>query len=158
MSKRIQNFFAKEIVCQSTNTYENIHKYIKPKKNVKIIPLPFKRPYVAKVTKKEMGLDPKIFYLLSVGRAVKRKGFEYLVQILPSLDSSIHQLILGDGPVISELKKMAKELGVADRLHCLGYIPEDIEKFKYYAASDLYVLSSGSITRFSTKIYEINRK
>lgn len=142
ISARIQNFFARTIACQSSNTYENIHTYIKPKKDVTIIPLPFKKPPAVKATKKALGLDPKKFYLLSVGRAVKRKGYEYLVQALPSLDNSIHLLIMGEGPVIPELKKMSKELGVVDRLHCLGHISEDTEKFKYYAASDLYVLSS----------------
>jgi glycosyltransferase involved in cell wall biosynthesis len=142
VSARIQNYFAAAIACQSSNTQENIYRYIKTGRDIRIIPLPFRKPGHPKASKKNLGLDDKKFYLLSAGRAVKRKGYEYIVRAMPKLDKKIHLLIIGDWPEIPMLKKIAELLGVNDRVHLLGYIRDDADKFKYFTVSDLYVLSS----------------
>jgi glycosyltransferase involved in cell wall biosynthesis len=142
LSARIQNYFARAIACQSSNTRENIENYIRPAKPVTVIPLPFQKPEHPGSSRKELGLDPKKYYMLSAGRVVKRKGYDYLIQAMPSLDRNIHLLVLGDGPELPALKSLAAELGVDERVHFLGYISSDEEKFRYYSVCDLYVLSS----------------
>lgn len=142
LSARIQNRFARAVACQSSNTRENIETYIKPAKPVTVIPLPFHRPEHPRSSRKELKLDPKKYLLLSAGRVVKRKGYDHLIRAMHSLDRNIHLLILGDGPELPNLKELASNLGVDERVHFLGYISSDEEKFKYYNACDLYVLSS----------------
>lgn len=142
LSARMQNYIARSIACQSSNTRENIENFIKPRKPVTVIPLPFQKPEHPASSRKDLGLDPKKYYMLSAGRVVKRKGYDYLVQAMPSLDKNIHLMILGDGPELPALKSLASSLGVDERIHFLGYISSDEEKFRYYSVCDLYVLSS----------------
>jgi glycosyltransferase involved in cell wall biosynthesis len=142
LSAKLQSTFAKKIACQSTNTKENIETYIQPKKEITIIPLPFSKPLHPVTSKKQLGLDPKKYYLLSAGRLIKRKGYEYLIRALSELPANIHSLIMGEGPELESLMAQAKDSGLAERVHFLGYIERDEDKYKYYAAADLYVLSS----------------
>ncbi|HPA70956.1 MAG TPA: glycosyltransferase family 4 protein [Spirochaetota bacterium] len=141
-SAKLQNRFARAVACQSSNTRENIETYIKPSKQVTVIPLPFQRPEHPETSRKALKLDPKKYYLLSAGRVVKRKGYDHLIRALRSLHKNIQLLILGDGPELPALKELASSLGVDDRVRFLGYIASDEEKFRYYGACDLYVLSS----------------
>lgn len=143
LSARMQNLFARgDVACQSSNTKENIETYIGTKKPVRVIPLPFEKPVHPKFTRRGLGLDEKKFYIISAGRAVARKGYGYLVAAMKEIDGKIHCLILGDGPEIPGLKELARSLGVASRVTFLGYIEREEDKYKYYAASDMYVLSS----------------
>ena len=50
--------------------------------------------------------------LLSVGRLVERKGFDRVLQALPSIlrrHSDVHYLIVGDGPCRPNLERFARE-------------------------------------------------
>jgi len=86
-------------------------------------------------------MDKDKFYLVSVGRLVERKGYKYLIKALSLLPKKIYLNLIGDGPLESQLKNLAKKLKVEDRINFLGFIPEE-KKFQYLADSDLYVLSS----------------
>lgn len=130
------------IVAQSSNTKENTEKYYKPKKEIKIIPLPYEIVDFKKVSRAELGLKDDKKYLIGVGRLVKRKGFEYLIRAVSLLDKSVECLIISDGPEKDNLKNLAIELGIEDRVHLLGYLPTEEKKFQYLAVSDVFVLSS----------------
>lgn len=142
LSARLQSRLAKRLACQSSNTHDNIMHYIKPSKEVEVIPLPFLKPERGNATRAQLGLDKNAYYLLSAGRAVKRKGYDYLIRALPMLDKKIHLLIIGDGPELPYLQELASELGVENRVKLLGYVEKDSDKFNYFKASDLFVLSS----------------
>lgn len=142
LSAKIQSRFAKKIACQSSNTKENIITYIAPKKDITVIPLPFAKPVHPKSSKKSLGLDPKKYYILSAGRVVKRKGYDYLIKALAHLPERIHALIMGDGPELENLRHLATELRLTERVHFLGFVQSDEDKYKYYASADAYVLSS----------------
>jgi rhamnosyl/mannosyltransferase len=75
--------------------------------------------------------------VLSVGRMVYYKGFEYLIRSMTSIDADL--LLVGEGPMRSELEGLSRDLQVADRVHFLGEVP-DVEP--YYEACDLFVLAS----------------
>lgn len=75
--------------------------------------------------------------VLSVGRMVYYKGFEYLVRSMTSIDADL--LLVGEGPLRSELEGLSRDLHVADRVHFLGEVP-DVEP--YYEACDVFVLAS----------------
>ncbi len=130
------------IVAQSSNTKENTEKYYQPKKEIKIIPLPYEIVNFKKVSRAELGLKDDKKYLIGVGRLIKRKGFEYLIKSLAFLDKEIECLIISDGPEKDNLKKLAIEFGIEDRVHLLGYLPTEEKKFQYLAVSDIFVLSS----------------
>jgi L-malate glycosyltransferase len=129
------------LVCQSSNTKKNTIKYFQPKKKIHIIPLPYEKFKFKQVDREKLGMDKDKFYLVSVGRLVERKGYKYLIKALSLLPKKIYLNLIGDGPLESQLKNLAKKLKVEDRINFLGFIPEE-KKFQYLADSDLYVLSS----------------
>jgi glycosyltransferase involved in cell wall biosynthesis len=69
--------------------------------------------------------------ILGVGRLIYYKGFEVLVDAMAEVVG--HLLIIGEGPLRSQLERRAADLGVADRVTFLGNIP-DMVPF-YYAAA-----------------------
>jgi glycosyltransferase involved in cell wall biosynthesis len=60
--------------------------------------------------------------LLSVGRVVHQKGLDLAMRALGGLkESSWEWRIAGDGPQMHGLQSLAKELGIDDRVHFLGW-------------------------------------
>jgi glycosyltransferase involved in cell wall biosynthesis len=129
------------IVAQSSNTKENALKYYNVKKDIKIIPLPYHPFEFEKVSRKDLGLKDELFYLVSVGRLVKRKGFDFLIRSMVNIPENVHVLIIGEGPEYDSLEHLANQLNVSERIHFLGFVSET-EKFQYLENSDIYVLSS----------------
>ena len=81
--------------------------------------------------------------LLSVGRAVEKKGFDRLLEAFASLDESVHWhwTHIGDGILINELKSQARKLGLEDRIAWLGACSQ-AEVVEQYRLADLFVLPS----------------
>jgi glycosyltransferase involved in cell wall biosynthesis len=129
------------VVAQSSNTKKNAEKYYKFKNEIKIIPLPYEKFDFKKISRKELNLEDDKIYLISVGRMVKRKGYEYLIKSLAGLPKNINAIILGEGPEKENLLELAKKLRVEDRLILPGFVLEG-EKFQYLDNADIYVLSS----------------
>jgi rhamnosyl/mannosyltransferase len=70
--------------------------------------------------------------VVAVGRLVPYKGFLSLVRALQHVDATL--MIIGEGPLNSELERLAKALGVADRLHLRGLLTRDQLKVHLRAA------------------------
>ena len=75
--------------------------------------------------------------ILGVGRLVYYKGFKYLIQAMRDIDATL--LIVGDGPLRSELCNLANETGILGKVHLLGKL-EDVRP--YYLAADVFALPS----------------
>jgi colanic acid/amylovoran biosynthesis glycosyltransferase len=61
--------------------------------------------------------------ILSVGRLVEKKGFEYsmrAVALALEAHPNLHYEIVGDGPLLSRLRELARELGLQDVLALHG--------------------------------------
>ena len=61
------------------------------------------------------------FNLVAVGRIDRVKGFHVAVEAVHSLPSNLHLHIVGTGPCESELRALASDRGVAERVHFLGF-------------------------------------
>ncbi len=96
------------------------------------------------------GLDKNLFadaaprrgnnppFILSVGRLVEKKGFPYLLRALEILHRRgvpFRCQIVGEGPLRSELEKMAGDLGLSDLVRFVGSISFDEVKEKYLEAN-----------------------
>jgi glycosyltransferase involved in cell wall biosynthesis len=84
------------------------------------------------------------FVVLTVARLIPRKGIDNLIRAIPEVLDRYPDLlvrIIGEGNLESELRGLAKNLGVADHVEFLGYIPHE-ELPGYYATSDVFVLPS----------------
>jgi len=81
--------------------------------------------------------------LLSVGRAVEKKGYDILLDALARLPDTLHWRFrhVGGGPLLSALQARARRLGLAERIVWLGALPQ-AEVVREYRGSDLFVLAS----------------
>ena len=130
------------ITAQSNNTKSNTINYYKFNKQITIIPLGFTKPKFKEAKRKELGFSEKDNLLISVGRLIKRKAYEDAIQAISKLPyQNIKYLIIGDGPEEYNLRNLAKELKVDEKVKFLGFVPEE-KKFQYLTVSDIYILSS----------------
>jgi len=77
--------------------------------------------------------------ILFAGRLVYYKGLDVLLGAMRHLDATL--AIVGRGPLEGKLKRLSRQYGIADRVHFLGYVPEE-ELSTAYHACDVFVLPS----------------
>lgn len=78
--------------------------------------------------RRELGIPEDATLLLSVGEVNQNKNHQVIVRAMAQLRrDDLHYMIAGVGPMSEELRRLAEELGISDRLHLLGYrkdVPE----------------------------------
>ena len=125
------------IICLS-RYLETLVARALPSANVKVIP---------------NGIDPLRFKgegkrtrkILVVSRMFKRKGIQHLLEAVDglNLDHEIH--IVGDGPYLSDLKRMAKGLGLSPRIRFYGHLENSSEQLiQLFETSSIFVFPSMS--------------
>ncbi|MGQ0565383.1 MAG: glycosyltransferase family 4 protein [Gemmobacter sp.] len=80
--------------------------------------------------------------IVSVGRAVPKKGYDILLRALALLPKDLHWRFthMGDGGERKALQALARELGIADRLTWTGAV-DQAEVLAAYRTSDLFALA-----------------
>ncbi len=88
--------------------------------------------------------------VLYAGRLVRWKGVQYLIDAIALLAQThdVQLLIAGEGEYRAVLEQRARERGVADRVHFLGYISADALP-SYYALADVAAIGSYANETFS---------
>ncbi|TCK04880.1 glycosyltransferase family 4 protein [Marinobacterium mangrovicola] len=81
--------------------------------------------------------------LISVGRAVEKKGYDLLLSALAALPPELnwHFTHIGGGALADKLRNQANELGLSERITWLGAQPQT-EVLARYREADLFVLPS----------------
>lgn len=100
-------------------------------------PLPSPRP-------EGDGTDPSDpVVLLTVGRAVEKKGHDILISALAKLPPELawRWVHIGGGALLGTLKKQVLEAGIDDRVEWLGSQPQEAV-LQQYRGADLFVLSN----------------
>ena len=90
------------------------------------------------------GSDPyHPLMILSVGRAVEKKGYDVLLQALARLPSSLHWRFVhvGGGALAVSLRGLARDLHIADRVDFRGALAQ-ADVLQLYRDADLFVLAS----------------
>jgi len=77
--------------------------------------------------------------VVSVGRLVYYKGFEYLIRAMQQVNGKL--LIIGDGPLRDPLQRLAAELGVQEKVIFAGEI-QNAQVIPYYHAAQVFALAS----------------
>lgn len=85
---------------------------------------------------------PRPLQLLSVGRAVPKKGYDVLLRALARLqDLDWRFTHIGGGPLLGQLQRRAQRLGIAQRIHWRGAQNSEAV-LQAYRAADVFVLAS----------------
>ncbi len=132
---------ADRVVAISTDTRVRAKRFYGIRRSIQVINYGFKPPDETNAQPASLPQKNGRYHLISVGRLVERKGFAYLIRALAKLPNAIDLVLVGDGPLESELKGLATQLAVADRITWLNYQSRD----RIYAclrAADCFVLPS----------------
>jgi glycosyltransferase involved in cell wall biosynthesis len=134
---------ADAVVGQSRNTVGHVKDIYGVARPVGLIPLGIDRPpAVGAVSREEFGLPRDAFVLITVGRLVARKDTVQLVRALAASNRpTAHLLIVGDGPDAPEIRRVAQESGVGERVHLLGQVSDE-RKYRALAAADAFASTS----------------
>jgi len=93
--------------------------------------------------RRELGYTKKTKLVLSVGRVVKEKNYDFLLRAAKKTrDPSVRFLIVGKGPYLDTLKRKAAAAGVAQKFHFTGFILTKDKLIDYYNAADAFVFAS----------------
>jgi glycosyltransferase involved in cell wall biosynthesis len=80
--------------------------------------------------------------ILSVGRAVPKKGYDILLQALALLPARLHWRFvhIGGGDELAWLKPLAAKLGIAERITWKGALAQE-EVLQHYRSADMFALA-----------------
>lgn len=88
----------------------------------------------------ELGISEDECVLVTVGDINKRKNHKVLIQALSELkDEKVHLYIAGWDQMDGAMTALAQDLGVGDKLTCLGYTRQ---LSAYFSAADIYLFPS----------------
>lgn len=91
-------------------------------------PVPYKR-------------DKDSSMLLYVGRISREKGVDYLLKVLEGLKTSCRLVVIGDGYYLSNIKGLAKQLNIINRVEFKGWLSE-AELSDYYSRAAVLIFPS----------------
>ncbi|HOF34136.1 MAG TPA: glycosyltransferase family 4 protein [Spirochaetota bacterium] len=133
---------ADRVVAQSSNTQENALKYYSPNKSVDIIPLAYHPQKKPVSSFKLPELKKGEFSLITIGRLVKRKSVETIIEAFAKeKELKLKLYVLGDGPEKEFLMNLSEKLGVRDKIYFAGFVTEK-RKYEYLNLSDAYIMTS----------------
>lgn len=149
-----------KVVTLSKNAMNYYSKWIDPKKlyyayNTRFIEHTDEKPDIE--DKKLINEFKGNSILIGINAALtERKGVDQVIKALPEL-KDYRLAVIGNGKVMTGLKKMATELGVHDRVLFMGYRKNAYRFLRYY---DIYALPSRSegfvLTLLEAAIYKKN--
>ncbi len=90
--------------------------------------------------RRELGLKPETFLVLSIGELNKNKNQKTIIKAISLLNNTnIHYLICGKGAEAENLQKYAELLGLKNNVHFLGYRTDVVD---ICSQSDVYAMPS----------------
>lgn len=134
------------VTCTSANT-EHLRQLADDPAKVGLLyhGLDFKRfaPKPESITTRNGDDSSDPVQLISVGRAVDKKGYDFLLNALAALPENLqwHFNHIGGGELSEQLRQMAVELGLESRISWLGALAQT-EVLALYRQADLFVLPS----------------
>jgi glycosyltransferase involved in cell wall biosynthesis len=87
----------------------------------------------------ELGIGTEHQLLITVARLAPQKALHVLLEAVAMLPATVHLIVIGSGPLEAELKAMAKQMMLGERVQFLGYRPAPQDEI---AAADVFCLSS----------------
>ena len=112
------------------------------KKKIIMITASIEMPVKDIPQKKEYSIrDKKEINLISIGRLVKYKGYEYSIKSISLLENNFKYTIIGSGPLYKNLNKLIRKYKLEKRVILTGEITNE-EKYKLLSKSDIFLFPS----------------
>ena len=133
----------KTIICISNATKIELNKWLKSTTNKSVVinnginiekyknAIPYK--------KEELELPKDSIVLINVARFFEQKNHINLIRAMEGVDKNIHLLLVGDGPLKSNIESEVKKLGLEENIHFLGE-RNDVDRL--LKSSDIFILPS----------------
>lgn len=144
--EKICSYFTDKLITINTEDFELAKRKFKAKEihyvpGVGVDLSRFENIQIDRVQKRrEIGVPENAFLLMSVGELNENKNHQVIIRALAKLnDPNVHYAIAGTGDKKEFLLRLAKELGVTDQIHLLGY-RNDVPELNY--ASDVFCFPS----------------
>ena len=102
-----------------------------------------------------LGIPPGAPLLLFIGRLLRAKGLRDVVSALRLVSPSLgaHLVVVGDGPDREPAAALAARLGVAERVHFTGRLPER-EAADFYCGCDILVFPTSRPEGFPMTVFQ----
>jgi glycosyltransferase involved in cell wall biosynthesis len=141
---RAVSWRADALTCVSKDMVEQYKKVFKTPPHLcvyNIVDDRFSRIRMQEPVEHEWFVQKDIPVLVAAGRLASWKGFDVLIRAMKILlqNRPARLIILGDGPLRSELQALINELGLSEVVTLLGYVENPL---KYFARANVFVLSS----------------
>lgn len=135
---------ADSIIANSKDTKDSIiNCYNIHEKKIRILPNPVFSSDIYKMAKEKTNDDIlNSTFILAVGRLVDQKGFDTLIKsfaLVLEKGIKVDLVILGDGPLLNDLKNLSIELKIEDKVHFKGFVQN---LYPYYKNCSIFVLTS----------------
>ena len=150
-NNRWLSFFIEEKTINISNCVivPNVYtkKYVKnisTQKNIKINPLPIRKSFFEEKNKFHYDRED---YFLYIGRFVGDKHPDFVVSvfhdyIIKNNDNKTRLKMIGDGPLLAQLKKQVESFKIQDRVDFLGFLQsDDIKQYLQKAKVSLIPIS-----------------
>jgi len=98
-------------------------------------------PSTGHALRRALGIDGDAVVIFAVGRLVRKKGFEFLLDAVAKLERKFALVIAGKGDLANELEERAASLGVRDSVELVGNV-ERAELPGYFAMADIVSVPS----------------
>jgi GalNAc-alpha-(1->4)-GalNAc-alpha-(1->3)-diNAcBac-PP-undecaprenol alpha-1,4-N-acetyl-D-galactosaminyltransferase len=138
--RRLLYHRADTLVCVSQPLLEWFQGRIKVRGRV--IPNPVALPFPAVGSSVQQGPGKNEHVIVGMGRLVEQKGFDLLLEAFARVAERHPDWvlkILGDGPLMDQLRALAQKLGLAGRVEFMGAVADP---FRVLRNADLFVFSS----------------
>ncbi len=134
---------ADSVICNSKEIFDQLILLGVKKDKVKIIPNFVVQKEIQEKAKKNISLpnfiNPNQPLLISVGRLVKQKGMDRLINWFSKLKTRPNLLILGEGPNKNKLENQIKNFDLIGRVILLGHVPNP---YPFIFASNALLIGS----------------
>jgi glycosyltransferase involved in cell wall biosynthesis len=116
-------FVSRIITVSEDNRAHLIKNHSVPARKIRIVQngIPVPSGLITLDLRRELGIGRDSLLIAVVGALEERKGHATLFEALAHLPSTLHALIVGKGSMESDYRDKVSELGLADRVHFLGY-------------------------------------
>jgi glycosyltransferase involved in cell wall biosynthesis len=131
---------ADRVVAQSSDTKSNAEKYYGVDRKIDIVPLGIRPNTHSTKSRQDLGLPADKYVFSTIGRLVKRKNIEDLLDIIKQIQISTPSvlLIMGDGPEKDFIETRIRDLRLEGAARLLGRVSDE-QKYEYLNASDGYL-------------------